>query len=141
LVLFVTVLLAIGTLLFIGYPLFKKELPEGSFEEGLADDESEKLLSEKDSTLAALKELDFDYETGKLDDEDYHNLRDKYRAKALSLLKEIDEAGMVDKKTSAKRRKKKKAEKSGDSSKLRCPQCGTKYFAGDKFCPGCGQAL
>jgi len=119
----IAILLGIGALIFVGYPLFKRELVEEGPEEGLEDLELQKLLSEKEQALAALKELDFDYQTGKLDEEDYLHLKDRYRAKALSLLKEIDQAGAAEDITP------------------RCLNCGAEYEKEDKFCPSCGVAL
>lgn len=130
----IAVLLGIGALILVGYPLFKRKLePEGPFED-FVDDERQKLVSEKESALLALKELDFDYQTGKLDDEDYHHLRDRYRAKALTLLKEIDGTDRAE-------GFEKEIERGALTSKLTCPYCGEKYSPGDKFCPECGTDL
>ncbi len=48
------------------------------------------LEEERITSLAALRELDFDFEMGKLSAEDYRELRDQYQAKAASVLKELD---------------------------------------------------
>lgn len=145
----IAVLLGIGALILVGYPLFKRKLePEGPFED-FVDDERQKLVSEKDSALSALKELDFDYQTGKLDDEDYHHLRDRYRAKALTLLKEVDETARAEsfekeiERGALTSREEEVAEvvKTEGANKLTCPYCGEKYSPGDKFCPECGTDL
>ncbi len=48
------------------------------------------LQEEKASLLLTLRELDFDYETGKLSQKDYKSLRTKYEAKAVDVLKKIE---------------------------------------------------
>ncbi|HLH25833.1 MAG TPA: hypothetical protein VK066_25220 [Chloroflexota bacterium] len=53
------------------------------------------LLEEREATLAALRELDFDYATGKLAEPDYHALRAGYERRALALLKATDPAAPV----------------------------------------------
>lgn len=49
------------------------------------------LKDEKASLVLALKELDFDYETGKLSKDDYASLRDRYEARAVDVMKQLDE--------------------------------------------------
>ncbi|HEY6961317.1 MAG TPA: hypothetical protein VI408_05435 [Gaiellaceae bacterium] len=48
------------------------------------------LVEERDRTLAALKELEFDHRTGKIDDEDYRALVGPLRRAAAAALKAID---------------------------------------------------
>jgi hypothetical protein len=50
------------------------------------------LVDEREATLAALHELDFDYATGKLAEPEYEALRSGYERRALSLLKATDPA-------------------------------------------------
>src|SRR3954470_22626072 len=47
----------------------------------------------KGIALAALKEIEFDRETGKLSDSDYHFLKTKYTAAALEALRQEPENG------------------------------------------------
>lgn len=51
----------------------------------------ENLVSQKEHTYAAIKELDFDYNMGKLSEEDYQELKKQYKQKAVDILKQIDE--------------------------------------------------
>ena len=48
------------------------------------------LLAAKEAAYAAIKEIEFDHLTRKLDDHDFEILRARYRAHAVALLKEID---------------------------------------------------
>ena len=50
----------------------------------------EKKRYQKNNLILTLKELDFDFETGKLSEEDYKSLRTKYEQKTVSILKELE---------------------------------------------------
>ncbi len=122
------VLLVLTVLAVIGYPLFVEPRTVEGVEEG---DEYHKLISAKESALVALKDLDFDYKTGKLDDEDYQKLKAQYESEAVSVLKQIDEAG-------------KGGQKEIRQSKQQgrfCTSCGTKASPDDAFCSSCGKPL
>ena len=49
------------------------------------------LEEEKTQVLAAIKEIDFDHDMNKIDDRDYQDLRNRYEAEALRVLKAIDD--------------------------------------------------
>ncbi len=49
------------------------------------------LLLQKEQTYAAIKELDFDYQMDKLSEEDYQELSEQYKQKAVAVLQQIDE--------------------------------------------------
>ncbi|MBI4285536.1 MAG: zinc-ribbon domain-containing protein [Chloroflexi bacterium] len=84
---FLAVLIAVATFAFIAYPLFKgKTRPVVSS----GNDAERELLSKRDTTYAMLKELEFDYQSGVLAEEDYQELQRKYKEKAIATLKEID---------------------------------------------------
>lgn len=53
----------------------------------------QELLDEKQMIYAAIKELDFDRQAGKLSLEDYEQARHSYEQRAIALLQEIDRAG------------------------------------------------
>jgi hypothetical protein len=85
-----------------------------------------------------LKELEFDRQSGILTDEDYRDLVERYKRKAISLLKNIDEvesgAGVdeeIEEQVKELRRGRGKF----------CPQCGASYHEGDRFCSRCGANL
>jgi len=52
--------------------------------------ERQNLNSQKDVAYAALQELDFDFQMGKLSESDYHELRKDYESRAINILKELD---------------------------------------------------
>jgi len=57
---------------------------------GEADERRLVLLEERDRALAALKDLEFDHRTGKIDDADYRSLVRPLRQAAASALRAID---------------------------------------------------
>ncbi|MGH7791062.1 MAG: hypothetical protein ACREOB_01980 [Thermodesulfobacteriota bacterium] len=89
-------ILAIGISIFVALPFFRRRLEETSSHEeretlGNAIEEKLRRLDlEKESLYAALKEIDFDYDLGKLSKEDHEELQKKYKLQAATILKEID---------------------------------------------------
>lgn len=79
--------LVIGVIAFIAYPLFNPPRAEISD----APNALETLVAQRDSTYDAIRDLDFDYQMGKLSQADYTLLREKSKARAAQILKQIDE--------------------------------------------------
>lgn len=73
----------------------------------------------KEEAIAALRELEFEFQTGKVSDEDYATLRARYARQALTARDELGEA----------------------SDGMRCPGCGSSVREGAKFCSACGGAV
>lgn len=76
-------LLAVGYL--IARPLL---MPETAVEEA----EDSKLVAEKERQLAAIRELDLDFATGKLTEEDYRKLRAQSLAETAATMRALDQA-------------------------------------------------
>jgi len=97
------------------------------------------LQEEKESAYNALKEAEFDYETGKLSDEDYEIIKKKYSAKAVETLEKLEKYQGA---SGVESREPSDEGKEITSGKVKfCPGCGNKLETGAKFCPGCGQKL
>lgn len=142
------VLVILGLLAAVAYPLIRGSSTEED-EEDPQDPYLQELLSKKEAAYSALKELEFDYGTGKLSEEDFTELRDQYKAKAVSILKEIDEAKAGDSVeyqieqaveelrlgTRPTRRKE------VGTPEVVCAHCGMINDLGDKFCASCGASL
>ncbi len=106
------------------------------------------LTAQRDGIYAMLRDLDQDYQIGKLDEADYRSRREKYLGRATAVLREIDakagspQAGTqddeIEQEVTALRqaRQEQRANAAGF-----CRQCGHPYKAGDRFCGKCGQAL
>jgi ribosomal protein L40E len=96
------------------------------------DPHVENLLSAREATYAAIKDLETDHAMGKLSDADYQNLRAKYEGKALTILRQLDATQVASRERVGHR-----AAMSSES----CMQCGAKLATGAKFCRVCGSEL
>jgi hypothetical protein len=114
--------------------------PVDSAEEILDLEES---VSPKVQALLALREIDFDQATGKLSDEDYATLKQRYSKMALTAIEE-EEAGAgqsdqvhgrvldsAEQAVAALRRDRKRE----------CPACGVRPEPGAVYCSECGRSL
>jgi hypothetical protein len=86
------VLLAAGVVVLVALPFLRE--PEARDDRldapGEAEERRLSLVEERDRALAALKELEFDHRTGKLDDADYRALVGPLRRAAAAALRAID---------------------------------------------------
>jgi hypothetical protein len=87
------ILFAAGATLFVMYPLYSRKRYlynlEDMFE--LGDAKTLNFLeSKKASVYDNIKELDFEYEMGKLSEEDYSSLRQGYMAEAQEVVKALE---------------------------------------------------
>ena len=87
-IIFVAVLLTVLSLVFIAYPLFKQKWSLAAPDE---DEKFRELHSRRDTTYSMLKELEFDFQSGILTEEDYRDLEARYKRKAISILKDADD--------------------------------------------------
>ncbi len=132
---FIAVVLTVSTFAFIIYPLLRQR----PLQEGFAEDEKlRELSSKRDTTYAMLKEMEFDLQSGILTEEDYHDLETRYKRKAISILRGIDD---LKKGTNVEDEIEKRVLELRWGKGRFCPQCGTKYQEGDRFCSRCGNGL
>ncbi|MBI3581341.1 MAG: zinc ribbon domain-containing protein [Nitrospinae bacterium] len=127
----VELLLVSAVLAAIGYPLFVQ--PKSAVRTSEDGDEYHKLIAKKEAAFVALKDLDFDHKTGKIDDADFDQLKARYEDEAVAVLKRIDGVGGA----SPAFRKASGGEQAG----IFCTSCGTQAKAGDRFCGNCGAKL
>jgi rubrerythrin len=132
---FVALLLTVLTFAFIVYP-FLKQRPRSV--EPFEDDKLQELHSERDTTYSMLKELEFDLQSGVLTEEDYRDLEARYKGKAISILKNIDN---LEKGTEAEEEIERQVLALRQNQGRFCSQCGTRSREGDRFCPHCGASL
>ncbi len=111
-------------------PLFRQELFAVATTEEL-DPNLENLLSAREATYSAIKDLEADHAQGKLSDADYQTLRDKYETKALAILQQLDglEASIATKPQPVA------------AANGKCAHCGEPFDSHDKFCRRCGASL
>jgi hypothetical protein len=142
--------MSLGAGYWVGYPLLKprkSDSPaEPSSEDSLGD-----VKIEKEEIYSAIKEMELDHKMGKLSQEDYLNLREKYRAKAIRSLKRMDEleskggvskdiVDEIEREVLAIRNDRRKV-RSKRGKSLFCTQCGKKRSPEDRFCSWCGARL
>ncbi|MFC1847678.1 zinc ribbon domain-containing protein [Chloroflexota bacterium] len=151
---FIATVLTILTFAFITYPLLKrKPLSVDSSEDG----EKQELHSKRDTAYSMLKELEFDFQSGILTEEDYRDLEARYKGKAISILKDLDNLGkpsVVEDKMEKQVQKPRRVSSTKVDKELEkeilelrrrkgrfCPQCGEKSQEDDHFCSHCGARL
>lgn len=132
---FIAILLTVLAFAFITYPLFKRRRRSV---ESVEDDKFQELHSKRDTTYSMLKELEFDFQSGILTEEDYHELEVRYKGKAISILRDIDDLG---KDTNVEEEIEKQILGLRRSKGSFCHQCGTKSHKDDRFCSHCGISL
>lgn len=156
----------IVTFAYVAYPLISPRKDE------IIEDEPENEFQfKKDATYSALKELEFDYALGNLSPEDHHDLEDRYKEKAIRILKDMDELEakaskikLVDVSTLDDIEREILVARTGKPTDLEdeikaargkketrishpvepqeiCPSCNQKVSGRAKFCSFCGAAL
>jgi hypothetical protein len=108
---------------------------------------AERLAAERASVMSAIRDLDDDFETGKLTAEDHAGLREELRAQAIQLLAEerkppkASEGGPPQGlPASPQGAQRGEAERSHQGPRF-CVDCGSALPAAARFCPGCGVRL
>jgi ribosomal protein L40E len=100
--------LAVASLCFVLYPLFRADIsvtPRGT----------RSAAPRQSPAVDALRELEFDRQTGKISDSDYDSLKARYTAQALVVMR----AGTA----------------------AVCEKCGARPESDAQFCSNCGSAL
>jgi hypothetical protein len=90
--------------------------------------------------LTALKEIEFDRETGKLSDADYAYLKEKYTAAALEALR-AEAPDDIEAMVAARVRMLRSASATAPTDALVCAACGPRPEPDAVFCSGCGVRL
>lgn len=131
----VAVVLTVLIFAFIVYPLLKRR---ASSVDTLNDGKIQELYSQRDATYSMLKELEFDLQSGTLSEDDYRDLEDRYKRKAVSILRDIDN---LERGSDVEDEVEKKILELRQSQGQFCPQCGAKCRKDDRFCSHCGTSL
>jgi hypothetical protein len=126
--LIVGVVLAVGALAFVLYPLFFTVRPhDGASRRGAPEQEG-------DLAIVALREIEFDRATGKLSDVDYDALRKRYVGPALAELRRGDAPALASDPVDL-------AVRAYRATHKECPTCGSRPERGAVFCSDCGRYL
>lgn len=144
-------LLSLAALLYIVWPL----LQPGPAPVIVEDDRLSELIGRKDDMLKAIKDLEFDYQVGKLSEEDYARFDQRLRRQAIGLLQQIDqvipEVNRLDDSLEAEIQQRRKVGVDAatgpplpsspplPAGRPRfCTSCGEPLRAGNRFCANCG---
>lgn len=138
----IIVLMATGLVVWVAEPLVRRSrTQEVADEQG---DVIERLTLQKETLYTAIRDLDFDHQTGKVDAEDHAVLRRQMEEEAADILRQLDLADpladldlVAEQQILAYRQKEAAALASEDT----CPACGTGLAADPTYCPICGQLL
>jgi hypothetical protein len=119
--------LVIVVILIVGYPVVNSERYR---EFGVQPEmlrEHDDLYGARETVFDALRDLQFEYATGKLSSGDYEQLKARYEIQAADILKQIDSLPP-------------KTGKPAQGART-CPRCHSTMRAQDKFCTKCGAKL
>jgi len=87
LTLLIALLLSLAAVAWAAWPLLKPGPPAVIVE----DDKLVELLGRKDAVVAAIKDLEFDYNVGKLSTDDYERYDQRLRRQAVGLMQQIEQ--------------------------------------------------
>lgn len=156
-----SVALLVVAVIAVGWPLWRERRQPALLEETLtveADaDPLAELVDRRDSIYKALKELEFDYQVGKVSDADFQAFSTQLKSQAVAVLKEIDalQAIGIDPELDARIEAEIAALRRNGRAEVAvapvaapeaaaaafCPQCGRQARPGDRFCSRCGAPL
>lgn len=92
--------------------------------------------------LLALRDVEYDFHTGKLDESDYRALRSELSAEALAALQALEAESTGERReVDAELEAEIAAVRAGLESGTTCPACGQVNPEGSRFCASCGGAL
>ena len=147
--LIIMALIAAGLVIFIGEPLVRRHTYETL--DSAQDQEVEQLTLQKETLYTAIRDLDFDYHTGKVDEHDFTELRSRLENEAIDILRVLDEVDPLaslddelERQIAALRQTPSipaEAALNGLSAPSACTHCGIPLQGNENFCAACGHAL
>jgi cytochrome c-type biogenesis protein CcmI len=132
------VLLVAAVVLFILQPMLSGQ--RASMHREL--DEPTEAEARRRVTLLALRDVEYDYATGKLDENDYRTLKRELSAEALTALERFDAETAAGPAAAPPEMEAEIARlRGGLQSGTTCSTCGSSNDPGSRFCAYCGSAL
>lgn len=132
-------ILSIAVSILVVYPIIKTKIGF-EYKEGL-NHRARDLEDRKEAIYEAIKDIEFDYQMGKLSEEDFAELRQQYKEEAIGLLKKIEQIQKKRIKSKKIHAKQRQQLKSGSKEIKFCWICGTPVTESDTFCANCGNKL
>lgn len=147
--LLITLLMSTGIVVYLAEPLVRRF--SGEPLELRQNPEAERLALQKDTLYVAIRDLDFDYHTGKVDDQDYVELRQSLEGEAIETLQALD---AVDSLSALDHELEQEIlalrlptgsqltdENATAVAQEACPHCQVILNGDENFCFACGQTL
>ena len=137
-------LMAVSFVVFVGEPLFRRSSIQRVG--GSAKPELEQLSLQKETLYTAIRDLDFDFQTSKVDEADYRDLRHQLEGEALQVLRALDAVDplmMLDAEIERQilSLRQSSSPRAHLSSQGVCIACQATLQGGENFCPFCSQPL
>ena len=135
-------LIGIALVVFVGQPLVIRIPPPPSPDE--VGQDLERLSVQKETLYTAIHDLDFDFQTGKVDHEDYTAMRQRLESEAIQVLRQIDHVDPLAELDSELERQILALRHSSPQNPLSsttamvCVACGVRLHGNENFCPACG---
>jgi rubrerythrin len=138
----VILLMGLAMVIFVGQPLVTRvssPLPTDA-----AEQEIERLSVQKETLYTAIHDLDFDFQTGKVDREDYTAMRQRLESEAIEVLRQIDHVDpLADLDSELERqilalRQLPALPSLPATTAMMCLACGVRLHGNENFCPSCG---
>jgi predicted nucleic acid-binding Zn ribbon protein len=126
---FIGLALLVASLAYVSLPFRRKQLNKAN--DPIASSQQK---GQRESILSALRELDFDFKTGKISDEDYTPLRTR-------LIVEAAEYIETEEKEEAQLESLIRTRRTAQQQSIRCEHCDAPIKAGQRFCSKCGWAV
>jgi hypothetical protein len=141
----------IGAFTFVLTPLFREEDRRDELGPKRSD-LLEELKTKKEAAYAAIREMEFDYNMGKLTEEDFAILKRQYLEEAAGYMKEMDalaegsdvfsaSEGIRAAEENQDEKVAGRAERPTPEKDAYCTSCGKKAASKNRFCTGCGASL
>lgn len=91
------IILGIALLVYLGLPIFSKTGAQPvAMSDGIIEERRRTLFQERERSYAALADLDEDYETGKLSETDYQELREELLQETARVITQLENESLSD---------------------------------------------
>lgn len=127
-------LVVAAVMAFVGWPLFRNQPAESRIPQVGEPESRSPLERQKQEAYAAIKEAEFDLRMGKLSEDDFKALEQRYRQQALAAIVALEKSG-------SRGKSPKQAAGRVPSRFAFCPSCGQRLAARANFCGMCGHSL
>jgi hypothetical protein len=135
------ILIAFVVSLFVVLPIVQARSGRQFLSRNSSNHRIKDLEERKETLYSTIKDIEFDYETGKLSESDFKDLRAQYKQEAIGILKEIDQLQKRTVKPKSLFGKQETQPKISEDKVSFCWLCGTAVAENDQYCANCGNEL